>query len=34
MDEQAAYELARILKGQPWQSGGNIWLVVVEPLGT
>jgi hypothetical protein len=28
MDERKAKALAKLLGGDPWQSGGDVWLVV------
>jgi len=30
MDEIQAAKLAEILGGEPWQSGGDIWLVIIR----
>ena len=30
MDETQAITLAEIVGGEPWQSGGNIWLVLIH----
>lgn len=30
MDETKAKQLAELLGGEPWQSGGDIWLVVIR----
>ena len=30
MDETQAIKLAEIIGGEPWQSGGNIWLVLIH----
>ena len=30
MDEQQATIVAEALGGTPWQSGGDVWLVVLE----
>jgi len=30
MDEKKAKAFAKVLGGNPWQSGGNIWLVVMD----
>ena len=30
MDEQQAKALAEIIEGEPWNSGGDIWLVCRE----
>ncbi len=30
MDETQAIELAKIVGGDPWQSGGSIWLVLIR----
>ena len=29
MDEEKAKKIAKMIGGEPWQSGGNIWLVIV-----
>ena len=30
MDETIAKQLAAIIGGDPWQSGGDLWLVVIR----
>jgi hypothetical protein len=30
MDETKAVKLAKILDGEAWQSGGDIWLVLIR----
>ena len=30
MDEKKAKALAKLLKGETWQSGGDIWLVILR----
>ena len=30
MNEQEAEAVAKALKGRTWQSGGDIWLVVID----
>jgi hypothetical protein len=30
MDEEKAEALAKLLGGETWQSGGNVWLVLIR----
>ena len=30
MDEEKAEALAKLLGGETWQSGGNLWLVILK----
>ena len=30
MDESQATRIAEVLGGEPWQSGGDIWLVIIH----
>lgn len=30
MDEDKAKALAELLGGEPWQSGGDVWLVLIR----
>lgn len=32
MDEEKAEALAKLLGGETWQSGGDIWLVIIRRL--